>query len=501
MVAVLSMFNEKPSAQHRRGFLKGVALGGAAFLPKGLFGPSTARAQTPPNCPPAPLNGTPFRAGQDTRPIVQRHSISSMTSSQVAQLRSAFAKLRALPSTDKRGWVIQADMHALYCQACNYDTLQSVHGSWNFFPWHRAFLYYFERILGSLVGDISYFRLPYWDWENHRSIPSAYLSPANSTNSLYDASRYSVIASGGSLPTNDGTAARISLLNGITDFKTFGGTATAGGACESNPHDPVHDDVGLHTSPWHDMGHLGFAARDPIFYAHHCNIDKLWAHWNARASTAAAPAYRNPTDSAFLSERWNFYDENQKVVSMSAADVLNYTSNLRFTYPSSTSTASVVQPASPYRTASLQTANAPETAPLVTVHAAKLNYSGNTAPALEVTYNVKTSILQAVSQQSLFVIILRDVTLPENAMGVFDVMSARGGMKYLGTLAVVADVMRPMPKTVVLDATEAAADLLDTSNPARIILVPREGNGRLTFKAEDLELRVLDYSLNTGVQL
>jgi hypothetical protein len=135
------------------------------------------------------------------------------------------------------------------------------------------------------------------------------------------------------------------------------------------------------------------------------------------------------------------------------------------------------------------------------VHAAKLNYSGNTAPALEVTYNVKTSILQAVSQQSLFVIILRDVTLPENAMGVFDVMSARGGMKYLGTLAVVADVMRPMPKTVVLDATEAAADLLDTSNPARIILVPREGNGRLTFKAEDLELRVLDYSLNTGVQL
>src|SRR5690242_7173633 len=116
-------------------------------------------------------------------------------------------------------------MHALYCQACNHDLVQSVHGSWIFFPWHRAFLYYFERILGSLVGDLNNFRLPYWDWENHRSMPSAYLSPATSSNSL---------------------SARVALLYRITDFATFGGTARAGGACESNPHDPIHDDIGLH---------------------------------------------------------------------------------------------------------------------------------------------------------------------------------------------------------------------------------------------------------------
>jgi polyphenol oxidase len=282
------------------------------------------------------VNGTPFKPGQDTRPIVQRTSASSLSSAQISQFRTAYAKLRALPSTDTRTWVLQADMHAIYCQACTNDKVQSVHGSWNFFPWHRAFLYYFERILGSLIGNINYFRLPYWDWENHRSMPSAYWSPANSTNSLYDVNRYSVIANGGALPTNDGTAARITLLDGITDFKTFGGTATAGGACESNPHDPIHDDIGLHTSPWHDMGHLGFAARDPIFFAHHCNLDKIWAYWNALAARSTPPAYQNPTDPAFLSERWNFYDENQKVVSMSAADVLNYSTNLRYGYPTPT---------------------------------------------------------------------------------------------------------------------------------------------------------------------
>jgi hypothetical protein len=52
-------------------------------------------------------------------------------------------------------------------------------------------------------------------------MPTAYLSPANSTNSLYDVNRYSVIAKGGALPANDGTASRIALLDGITDFATW----------------------------------------------------------------------------------------------------------------------------------------------------------------------------------------------------------------------------------------------------------------------------------------
>src|SRR5436190_2031106 len=108
------MTYEKPGPPHRRKFLKGIGVGGAAFVSNGLW-PSTALGQTPPNCPPAPVNGTPFKPGQDTRPIVQRKSVSSLSSSQIAQLRLAFAKLRALPSSDNRTWVLQADMHAMYC--------------------------------------------------------------------------------------------------------------------------------------------------------------------------------------------------------------------------------------------------------------------------------------------------------------------------------------------------------------------------------------------------
>jgi hypothetical protein len=103
--------------------------------------------------------------------------------------------------------------------------------------------------------------------------------------------------------------------------------------------------------------------------------------------------------------------------------------------------------------------------------------------------------MQAVSQhKSSIAMVLRGVTVPEDASGVFDIMSARGSsMKHLGTLAVVADSMRMnmVPETVVLDATNAVEDLLDASNPARITLVPRQGNSSFVLKPQDVELRVV----------
>jgi hypothetical protein len=60
-------------------------------------------------------------------------------------------------------------------------------------------------------------------------------------------------------------------------------------------------------------------------------------------------------------------------------------------------------------------------------------------------------------------------------------------------LAVVEDAMRmgTLPKTVVLDATDAVDDLFDTSNPARLTIVPREGNSSFTLEAEDIDIRVI----------
>ncbi len=277
--------------------------------------------------------GTPFQPGQDKRTISLRSSLGVLNATQLSELQSAVAALRSLPKTDPRTWVLQADLHALYCQQCFNDSTQ-IHFKWNFFPWHRAYLYFYERILGSLVNNLDGFRLPYWNWESARSMPSVYRTPAAVTNSLWDQNRDAGIATGGNLPAAAGSMPRILQLNALQDFATFGGTSVSAGACEGNRRGLIHNDVGRPYPVYVDMGDLGFAARDPLFFAHHCNIDKIWSNWNALASGGGLPAvaYKNPSDPAFLNATWSFYDENGKAVSIRAADVLDHPTNLRYSY-------------------------------------------------------------------------------------------------------------------------------------------------------------------------
>ena len=79
--------------------------------------------------------------------------------------------------------------------------------------------------------------------------------------------------------------------------------------------------------PYPDMGNLSLAARDPIFYAHHCNIDRLWAEWNRRNPVAHA----NPTDAEFLTRSFPFFDENKQLVNIRVQDVMD-TAPLGFSY-------------------------------------------------------------------------------------------------------------------------------------------------------------------------
>jgi tyrosinase len=87
------------------------------------------------------------------------------------------------------------------------------------------------------------------------------------------------------------------------DFEAFGSTRPRGqdsaspqwqrrlGAkteLEFNPHDGVHQSVGGNFSV------VDLSARDPIFFLHHANVDRLWATWNARGNAnSPEPLWRN----------------------------------------------------------------------------------------------------------------------------------------------------------------------------------------------------------------
>jgi polyphenol oxidase len=226
--------------------------------------------------------------------------------------------MRALDASDPndpRGFVQQAHIH---CFNCGQGV--QVHGSWQFFAWHRAYLYFHERILGKLIGNAN-FRLPYWDWDSpsHRRMPTAYTTPSGSGNSLDNSTR--VLGVTTPVPNEDVDSTVMNPIYLLSTFTDFGGSASFSGVPEGTPHGAVHVDVGG------NMGAFATAAHDPLFYAHHSNVDRVWSLWNKAAST-----HTNPTDPAFLDLTFTFYDENKVWRSIKASDVLDHERSLRYVY-------------------------------------------------------------------------------------------------------------------------------------------------------------------------
>ena len=83
----------------------------------------------------------------------QRMNIDCMTPLQIEKLRFAFREMYALNSwpDDIRSYNNLALIHQNHCQ----------HGWERFLPWHRVYLYEFEKAMQEFCPDVT---MPYWDW-------------------------------------------------------------------------------------------------------------------------------------------------------------------------------------------------------------------------------------------------------------------------------------------------------------------------------------------------
>jgi len=163
-------------------------------------------------------------------------------------------------------WTAQAEVHQFYCS----------HRNSLFLPWHRSYLYQFEKCLRKQIRDS--FRLPYWDWTLDQNIPielqdSQLLKALNISRS---ASTLAIPGKAGALNTKQWWESAFIEVSKTADYDTIGGDADSSGLLESPYHNMVHVGVGG------DMGRVPVAARDPVFWLHHCNIDRLWSLWMDR---------------------------------------------------------------------------------------------------------------------------------------------------------------------------------------------------------------------------
>jgi tyrosinase len=206
-----------------------------------------------------------------TAPTALRHRRSArrLSAGQAGDLREAIAAAQKIG--DDRGYQYWAGIHGLplpeWCR----------HNSPLFLPWHRAYLYFFEKQLQDRVPGVT---LPWWDWtqSHEEGIPLAYsrkTAPGGKTNPL---SSSPIQKSGRANPSETKTKraphaptglpspAAVEQVLANRDFPTFQ-TQLEG------IHNQVHMWVGG------TMTNIETAAYDPLFWAHHCMIDRLWYLW------------------------------------------------------------------------------------------------------------------------------------------------------------------------------------------------------------------------------
>lgn len=86
------------------------------------------------------------------------------------------------------------------------------------------------------------------------------------------------------------------------------------GALEHRPHDLVHDAIGGF------MGEPDTAANDPIFWLHHCNIDRLWNRWLSLGDKRHDP----DEDSTWCQQVFTFVDSDGQQATLPISRFLSY---------------------------------------------------------------------------------------------------------------------------------------------------------------------------------
>ncbi len=174
---------------------------------------------------------------------------------------------------------------------------------WYFLPWHRLMLYQFERTIRGVLHDDD-FSLPYWNPvtgnEADLSLPLVLRDPSSP---LFNSTRWPWVNGGERVDKLYMNWLSLDCLNEKMYIDSPTGTLGFCPRFDRNPHFFTHVAIGG------DMAEFSTVGGDPIFYLHHCNLDRIWESWNRLGNS-------NPTDPKYLNRKFTFADRNGKRVDM-----------------------------------------------------------------------------------------------------------------------------------------------------------------------------------------
>jgi tyrosinase len=217
-------------------------------------------SKQPPRYVPHPLEHSCFKPRkEDYKPptscyptdseLCVRRDHRSLSADEQSRFLNAFTQINAMNALGPL-----VDIHS--------NAIHQMHGNPRFLPWHRTYLLRLEALLMMIDPTVC---LPYWKSSEEQAFPSWLLGFTPIVNLM--GGPHTVTRNIGMfalLPTAADVAAAMTNA-------TFNSFAPA----LEGIHNSGHVWVGG------SMGSVPFAPCDPAFWMHHCEIDRLWAEWQA----------------------------------------------------------------------------------------------------------------------------------------------------------------------------------------------------------------------------
>jgi tyrosinase len=250
-----------------------------------------------------------------------RRDVRGMTSTDpiLVSYSKAIESMRALDITNPLSWCFQAAIHGTIQYPALPTWNQCEHSPSFFWPWHRMYLYWFERIVRKMADDPCW-TLPYWNYTDPlaRFLPAPFRDPGSALCTKHRDPAW-----------NSGRAQFCDNDVDYTLSLTLPNYMDASQSIFQSPHSNVHTRVGGEEG-W--MTYSNFAALDPIFFVHHSNIDRLWNIWLTQCPEASDPLSNN----VWKDHQWIFFDEDGHKVVMTTCEVLRAQQQLGYSYEGET---------------------------------------------------------------------------------------------------------------------------------------------------------------------
>lgn len=237
---------------------------------------------------------------------ILRKAVRNLDAQELARLRDGYRQFQSI--RDNRSYDFIAGMHGVPGFWCWHQQRQRFNPAELrlFLPWHRAYLYAFEQSLRDVSGDDT-LAVPWWDWSSEASrqegLPAAFSDPTTPEGQPNPLFSYHVFEPKATPPIDKdtirfpGTPSDLPFPNVpdavprlLSEFPSFNDFSDV----LQQVHDFIHGWTGGRRvvdgqEEFGDMGSVATAAFDPVFWSHHCMVDRVWALWQVRHGISNIP--------------------------------------------------------------------------------------------------------------------------------------------------------------------------------------------------------------------